>query len=857
MKRILSVLVITMAAVCGLQAAQVNVTEARHVAEQFFSARSLRHAPASAQPVMRHAYTAEHERFYVFNRGEQNGFVVVAGDDRLPQVLAYGETGSFVADRLPLGMQDWMAEMNREIAFLQSHSGVATHQPVKRAVPINPLMTTFWDQGWPYNMLCPTYNGGTERAVTGCVATAMAQIMNYHEWPLRGTGSHSYNCDVNDTDPTTLSADFSQSVYEWDKMLDVYNQDSNEESCYAVAKLMSDAGISIDMGYGSSSGASEAAVLTALTRYFGYSSRHYLLDRDLFGSEEWDQLLYDEIGAGRPILYCGYTYTQGSLSGHAFVLDGVDADGLFHVNWGWGGSSDGYFMVSVLAPGSGYNFKFGQDAIFGVVPAHDVDLVPGVLYVRGIMHPDTYTLPRGEKVSVNFSDIYVEGNLMDTAGVDYSGYWPAVYDMIPMELRVFDQNGAIKQTHRFSYKVYISGWGPASPSIEFMPDASLSDGEYEVKIAYSVNRDENYDSWVCDDYGNNVYCKMLLSGDKIYLEDCFLASKYNLESMEADNSIFVGEPFEVDVTLAYPRSWGSQSRPSTTGNIRLQMMKNGEVVATGEPMAVSVPYDATATFRLQMTAPTQWGRYDLMVVDDCGRLFQPASDWADYDKAAGMAKVIVVPKSEELVEDFETMTANSKTNETNVEGRFTSWSFNKSGVRAPGEGKCHGTNSVMMKKPSTFYSVEPLHHNIYMATATFFNNSSSEAKYTLEYSVDNAATWVKALTIDDTEAAVVPATSVTQVIWQLNLKSSEPTLFRIAMTGGGSAATYVDDFILRYNDSIVIGDVNVDGEVNIADVNAVIEIILTDGSISTADVNGDGEVNIADINAILDHILGS
>jgi hypothetical protein len=163
----------------------------------------------------------------------------------------------------------------------------------------------------------------------------------------------------------------------------------------------------------------------------------------------------------------------------------------------------------------------------------------------------------------------------------------------------------------------------------------------------------------------------------------------------------------------------------------------------------------------------------------------------------------------------------------------------------------------MMKKPSTFYSVEPLHHNIYMATATFFNNSSTEAKYTLEYSVDNAATWVKALTIDDTEAAVVPATSVTQVIWQLNLKSSGPTLFRIAMTGGGSAATYVDDFILRYNDSIVIGDVNVDGEVNIADVNAVIEIILTDGSISTADVNGDGEVNIADINAILDHILGS
>ena len=274
MKRFISIVSIAMIAVCSLQAAQVNVAEAHQVAESFFAAKSLRHASPSTQPVMRLAYTAEHERFYVFNRGERSGFVVVAGDDRLPQVLGYGESGKFVADKLPIAMQDWMAEMNREIAFLQSHSGVAAHKPAKRAEPIYPLMTTFWDQGWPYNMLCPTYNGNSERAVTGCVATAMAQIMNFHKWPLRGTGSHTYNCNVNDTDPTTLSANFSESFYEWDKMLDVYNQDSSEESCYAVAKLMSDAGISIDMGYGSSSGASESAVLTALTRYFGYSDRH-------------------------------------------------------------------------------------------------------------------------------------------------------------------------------------------------------------------------------------------------------------------------------------------------------------------------------------------------------------------------------------------------------------------------------------------------------------------------------------------------------------------------------------------------------------------------------------------------------
>ena len=257
-----------------------------------------------------------------------------------------------------------------------------------------------------------------------------------------------------------------------------------------------------------------------------------------------------------------------------------------------------------------------------------------------------------------------------------------------------------------------------------------------------------------------------------------------------------------------------------------------------------------------MTAPAQWGRYQLMVMDDRGRLFEPESDWLDTGEGAGIVNVIIVPMSDYLIEDFETMTANSKTNETNVQGRFTSWNFNKSGVRAPGEGKCHGTNSIMMKKPSTFYSVEPIYHKIFMAQATFFNNSTTEAKFTLEYSVDNGATWTKALTIEDATAAIIPASSATQAIWQLNVKPDDPVLFRVAMTGGSSAAAYVDDFILRYNDLSLAGDVNVDGEVNIADINSVVSFILSNTGNAYGDVNGDGEINIADINAIVDMILG-
>ena len=867
MKRLLFFLTFTMAAVCVMQAGPVNAQDARQVANQFLSAQSPRFTASAGQAATRLAYTADAGRFYVFDRSVGGGFVVVAGDDRLPQVLGYSETGTFAADNIPLAMQDWMAEMNREIAYLQSHSGAKAHKPVPRT-PVEPLMTTRWDQGWPYNLLCPTYGSNATQAVTGCVATAMVQIMNYHQWPLQGTGSHTYTCNVNDTDPTTLSADFSQSVYEWNLMLDTYDQNSSEESCYAVAKLMSDAGISINMGYGSSSGASEMEVLTALTRYFGYSNRHYLLNRDLYGADEWDQLLTDEISAGRPVLYCGYTYTQGSLGGHAFVFDGIDANGLFHVNWGWGGSSDGYFMVSLLAPGQGMNFQYGQDCIFGIVPAYAASDVSDVLYVRGIMHPDMSSVPRGDEVSMKFADIYVEGNLMDTVGIEGMGYWTSVYDTIPMELRVIDQDGVVQQTRRFSYKVYISGWGNMASNIGFTPDASLADGDYTLKIAYSPFKDGNYDSWVCDDYGKEVYCKMLLSDDMVYLSDCSLAATYNLESMEIEQSILVDEPFDVDVTLTYPRGWGpppgggggqpgGQPEPSTTGEIHLLLQKDGVPVATSEPMAISIPRDSTMTFTLQMMAPSQWGRYQLMVVDDRGRLFEPESGWMGSEEGSGIMNIVVAPISDYLIEDFESMPVSTRTNDTHVQGQFTSWNFNKSGVRAPGEGKCYGERSVMMKKPSTFYSIEPVSHHFFMAEATIFNPSSTEAKFTLEYSVDNAATWIKAVSIDGdaATAAVVPAASTYHAIWQFNVQASQPVLFRIAMTGGGSAAAYVDNFVLRYNDVAIAGDVNVDGEVNIGDLNTVVDVILGGTAVGNADLNGDGEINIADINALIDLIL--
>jgi len=857
MKRIL-LLAITLATVCAVQAQRVSESAARQTAAQFFAEKSSRSsAPGSLS--LRLAYTAQDSHFYIFNRGEQDGFVIVAGDERLPQVLGYGNTGAFTSSDIPLPMQDWMTEMNREIAYLKAHSKAVVHHPVKRSTAVAPMVTTRWNQEAPYNNLCPTYSGGAVRAVTGCVATAMAQIMNYHEWPERGTGSHSYNCNVNNTDPTTLYADFSQSVYEWDLMLDTYDSNSSPESCYAVAKLMSDVGISVDMNYGASSGAQETDALEALITYFGYSDKAYLLQRDLFGGEEWDLMLMDELSAGRPILYCGFAYSQGSLGGHAFVFDGYDTNGYFHVNWGWGGAYDNYFLVSVLAPSAGNDFKYGQDAMFGIIPAPRGNEVADVLYLRGVMHPNMKSAPRDSEVSIGFSDLIVQGNLLETVGYESVGNWSIPYDTIPMELAVYDQNGVKQQSHKLSYKVFPSSWWANNEDIVFTPDASLEDGEYIIKMAYSPLKDGNYDSWISNQFGQPVYCKMRLDGDMVSLSDCALAETYDLDAFAPANfDIYVNEPFDVNVTLSYTGyGYGPQgSVNQTIGNMHLSLRSNGTEVAVSESVPASVAFNSTESYTLQMMAPAEWGRYQLLLVDDSGQPFTPRGGWYDLEEPDGTYNLVILPKSDKIVEDFEAMEANSSTSQTNVQGVFTKWNFNKSGVRAPGEGKCNGSHSVVMKKPSTFYSVEPVAHHFLMATATFFNNASADAKYTLEYSVDNGANWVKVPTIEGELAAIVPGSSTELVIWQLNLNARDGALFRVAMTGGGTASTYVDDFTLHYKDLQIAGDVNLDGEVNIADVNAVIDIILGSTGNADADVNGDGEVNLADVNAVINIIQG-
>ena len=218
-----------------------------------------------------------------------------------------------------------------------------------------------------------------------------------------------------------------------------------------------------------------------------------------------------------------------------------------------------------------------------------------------------------------------------------------------------------------------------------------------------------------------------------------------------------------------------------------------------------------------------------------------------------------------LVEDFEDMAVTTTTSATDVQGKFAKWSFVKAGVRAPGVGKADGDNSVMMKPPSQLFTTTPIYYNSYLVSVNVFNTSSSVARYALEYSIDGGENWIKAMTPAGGANVEVAKNSTATCYWNLNLNNHQGAQFRLYQTATKDKTTYVDSFTIYYTGEeggpipFITGDVNGDGEVNVADINAALDIILggaaDDDTLTRADVNSDSEINIADINAIIDLIL--
>ena len=352
------VLVVTMQSF----AERVPLETARRVASTFLSNNG-----AKVSQLTDLSLSAGFHNLYIFDAGQ--GFVVMAADDCVQPILGYSLTGKFIAEGMPENISSWLQSYSDEIQYAienQQRASLETEQlwndllngnpDVARATTeVNPLIQTQWSQSSPYNNMCPS------GSVTGCVATAMAQVMKYWNYPTIGIGSHDYQYNGFGI----LSADFGATVYDWNNMAETYSNSSTSEQKTAVATLMYHCGVSVEMKYGPiESGSNIHRSSISMNTYFNYSTSY--IEKKNFSDQKWIDTLKYELNHSKPILYAG----NGASGGHAFVCDGYNSDNNFHFNWGWGGSNNGYFALTLLNPGS-YNFSSRQSAVINISPLTD------------------------------------------------------------------------------------------------------------------------------------------------------------------------------------------------------------------------------------------------------------------------------------------------------------------------------------------------------------------------------------------------------------------------------------------------------------------------------------------------------
>lgn len=356
-----------------------NFDDAKQIAEEFFSENNnINSSNVSKGDSSSKINSQTIDDIYVFNSTD-GGFVIISADKRVDEILAYSETENF-DDNNKKNIQNFIQGYIKQLNIIKSSSENYDDNLDKSfedkgidKVPLLDMKGIKYGQNYPYNTKTPriekaknkkySYKIG-KNAATGCVATAIAQIMKYYEYPLRGLKDHNYYLSSSYIKFKKLFAPISQKTYSWENILPTYSGKESEEHKEAIADLMLDIGISVNTTYGVESASNNEAALLALKENFGYGENLSIEKRKNYTDEQWLGLLDNEINNKRPIYYSGYS----KIGAHAFVVDGKDNNGFYHINWGWNGTSNGYFKLDSLNPYTnslkGYNYN--QEAIIGI-----------------------------------------------------------------------------------------------------------------------------------------------------------------------------------------------------------------------------------------------------------------------------------------------------------------------------------------------------------------------------------------------------------------------------------------------------------------------------------------------------------
>ena len=376
-----------------VMAADVSVSMASSSAQRFLASHSGKNAFNAAVPTIKWVHQeinssrANQAVYYVVNT--DRGFAVVAGDDRAQEILAYSNHPLDDMNNLPENMKFWLNNYKQQIEYLQAHPGWVVENPalkVNRTESIEPMLVAMWNQGYPYYNQCPM--DGDRRGQTGCAATSLAQVFYKWQYPTQPTPEiPGYTTRTRHFELPTLPS----LTFDWANMLPEYNFSATETQRNAVAWLMRYIGQAEQMDYtNEGSEAWEDDILRAC-HLFGYVGAHVeykaKLNFDTNGEDmlisdaDWSVMLQDELAAGRPVVYCAYSYSNAynSFYGHAFNVDGYDATtGMYSINWGWGGTGNGYFALRAFS-NQGYSYNLGELMVMGIEPPAPIEAYDPVM----------------------------------------------------------------------------------------------------------------------------------------------------------------------------------------------------------------------------------------------------------------------------------------------------------------------------------------------------------------------------------------------------------------------------------------------------------------------------------------------
>ncbi len=526
MKRLLIIITTAVIAIAAM-AGPVSENAARDIAAQFFGNRPVAIAifskPTLAAKAPRKAGTATTTpAYYVFNNEVDNGgWVIVAGDDRARQILAYCDEGSFDPENMGEGTEwilDMFASVIDNIDNLQPDKAPAhneIHLLAGGKAAITPLLKSRWGQDAPFYFQCP--KSGSSYCVTGCVATAMAQVMYYYQWPTSVSTIPAYTPSSGPLSGTQQAA-LSATSFNYSQMNDYYASTETSTTATAnamVAKLMHYIGQATMMNYGTKSSGTNSSA-HPLYKYFKYNSKVKTVARVDYSSSDWQDLIYTELKSGRPVMMSG----DKADGGHAFVCDGYDGAGLYHINWGWYGYQDGYYSLDVLNPDAGGTGSIdGEDGYVASMHAH-IGLEPLRSGSNTVNNDNLYTMHALTSSGTNYtwpsvgSTSYSRSSTSTDFTVQVTGcYWnnSKFADNYDFAWGVY-QNNTLKKTISIRTNVSMNAETLIFPTVNISFGASYSNGTYYLR---QMCRRNGSSTWQLLNGAKETYIMAQISGTTV------------------------------------------------------------------------------------------------------------------------------------------------------------------------------------------------------------------------------------------------------------------------------------------------------------------------------------------------------